>query len=469
MIMGSPMVIRAKKFHELLLALIILVGVGLRLWNLGEIPPRGETADEYAWIFLGSSLIQEQKPIAWSYFPYPEYDHRTIQGMYFPVVEPAMDHPPAFSLIPGLVQTIGGQPWDNPLPLFFLRLPMIGLSLLTMILLYRWAITWMDSRAALLTLALYAVSPTTVLGNRMILAENFITPLVLGQLLLLDQPLRSRWAQWGIQVINFLHPLTKIAALVFSFAHMVALATEKRWRELLPVLASVFLGVAALVFYASLFDPQQFLQIQMLQGSFRHTTFLTTLLAFFGKPKAIDTVFFDGLLTAAKFAFIILAFNLPQKLPAKRMYIFSLTYMLFLAATVGEWVQSPGTGGGHGAYGWYWYPLYPLFFSALGYILWQTIHTGKRAAFLILSLFLILQLRLVFLYSGWITFGQGGIPDILVLTVLAFIGVQALLPNKLWQKTGWAVVAIVVLASVASILLFNPEAYFQEAAYFTVI
>lgn len=457
------------KTHALLACLIILFGLGLRFWNLEQVPPAGETADEYAWIFLGSSLIQEHQPIAWSYFPYPEYDHRSIQGMYFPIVEPAMDHPPAFSLIPGLVQTLGGQSWDNPLPLFWLRLPMVGLSVLTMILLYRWSLSWMDSRAALLTLALYAVSPTTALGNRMILAENLITPLVLSQLLLLDQPLRSRWAQWGVQIINFLHPLTKIAALVFSFAHVVTLATEKRWREILTVMASVLFGIAVLTFYVSLFDPEQFLRIQMLQGSFRHTTFLTTLLAFFGKPKAIDTVFFDGLLTAAKLAFIVLAFNVPAKLPVKRMYIFSLTYMLFLAATVGEWVQSPGTGGGHGSYGWYWYPLYPFFFAALGYILWQTISAGKRVAFLILSLFLILQLRLVFLYTGWITLGQGGIPDIVVLAILGFIGVQALLPNKLWQKTSWVFLAIILLASVASILLFDPNVYFQEANYFTVI
>jgi hypothetical protein len=455
--------------HTFLAVLIVFIGLGLRLWNLGQIPPRGETADEYAWIFLGSSLIQEHKPIAWSYFPYPQHEDRTIQDMYFPIVEPAMDHPPAFSFIPGLVQTASGQTWDNPLPLFWLRLPMIGLSLLTMILLYRWALTWMDSKAALLTLALYAISPTTVLGNRMILAENLLTPLVLGQLLLLDQPLRSRWAQWGVQIINFLHPLTKIAALVFSFAHMVTLATEKRWRELLIVLASVFFGVAVLVYYVSLFDPEQFLKIQILQGSFRHTTFLTTLLAFFGKPKAIDTVFFDGLLTAAKFAFIALAFHLPEKLPAKRMYIFSLTYILFLAATVGEWVQSPGTGGGHGSYGWYWYPLYPFLFSALGYVLWQVIHAGKRAAFLILSLFFILQLRLVFLYSGWVTLGQGGIPDVVVLATLGVVGAQAFLPIKLWQKTSWAIVVIVLLASIASILFFNEGAYFQEANYFTVI
>lgn len=455
--------------HAFLVFFILIIGMGLRLWNLGQVPPRGETADEYAWIFLGSSLIQEQKPIAWSYFPYPQYDHRTIQGMYFPVVDPAMDHPPAFSLIPGLVQSLAGKPWDNPLPLFWLRLPMVGLSALTMMLLYEWSLTWMDRRAAMLTLALYAVSPTTALANRMILAENLLTPLMLGQLLLLDHALRNRWAQVASEAIAFFHPLTKIAALAFTLAHTLALAVEKRWREIVSLVASALLGVSVLILYASLFDADQFLRVQVLQGAFRHTTFLTTLLAFFGKPKAIDTVLFDGIMIAAKLAFLVLAFLMPKKLPVRRMFIFALTYILFLAATVGEWVQSPGTSGGHGSYGWYWYPLYPFFIAALGYIWTVALDKGKREWLALLSLFLLLQIRLVFLYAGWSVLWKGGLPEIVVFGLLGAIGVIAFLPEKRWKQANWSFLFVILLASIVGVLLFNSEVYFQEAAYFAVI
>jgi hypothetical protein len=459
----------SKQTSSILAIIIILLGLSLRLYQLGEIPSPGETADEYAWIFMGSSLIQNQVPVGWSYFPYPQVDNTIIAGHYFPIVSPFMDHPPLFSLLPGTIQTLSGNTWQNPISLGMLRLPMVLLSGLTMWLLYAWSRSWMNRTASLTTLVLYAVAPSAILGNRMILAENLLTPLMLGQLILLETKFNQKIRGLESEFINFLYPLIKIAGLAMVLAHTLVLMMEKRWREMIGVIAGALIGISLLIAYASIFDLEQFLNIQLLQGSYRHTTFLTILLGFFGKPKAIDTIFFDGLLIAAKLSFIVLAFNLPKKIAVKRMYVFASVYLIFLAATVGEWVQAPNTSGGHGSYGWYWYPLFPLFFASLGYLWTESITQRKRVFLFIINLFLILQFRLIYLYTGLATLGNGGLPDWLVLGILGVIGAVSFLPNRWWIRSQWIILSLVILASIAAILLFDPIAYSQEASYFTVI
>lgn len=53
-----------KKFF--MFSAIILRAFFLRFYNYTSFPIGGETADESAWTYLGSSLIQEGQPTSWS-------------------------------------------------------------------------------------------------------------------------------------------------------------------------------------------------------------------------------------------------------------------------------------------------------------------------------------------------------------------------------------------------------------------
>ena len=95
-----------KLKEKILLVLILATAFFLRVWRYYDFPVGGETADESAWTLLGASLIQERVPASWSYFlPYENYHY--VEGLFdAPIVRPALDHPPLFSLVPGTAHSL---------------------------------------------------------------------------------------------------------------------------------------------------------------------------------------------------------------------------------------------------------------------------------------------------------------------------------------------------------------------------
>jgi energy-converting hydrogenase Eha subunit C len=457
----------------IIVLLILLFGVWLRLWDIGTTPFAGETKDEYAWTFLGSSLLETGIPYSWSYFAYENQEDLIIQNMYFPIVTPALDHPPLFSLIPGSIQFLFGNTWKEPLSLEILRLPMILIAAVNMLLLFIFSRTWMGFLPSVLALFLYAVCPAIVLSNRVILADNLLVTFFLTHLLLLGQPSSTGWRFGALVSLAILNPLTKIATLAFSAGHFLSAMLEKRWKEMAALSVGTSIGIALLLWYASWFDLDQFLRIQELQGTNRHTTFLTPFLMFFGKSRVIDTVFFDGILISGKIAFFGLLFCMPKERPVQRMYFLSLFYTLFLSVVSAELYQDAQaieTTTGRANYGWYWYPLYPVFMMCLAHALHQAWETRNRFLITAFALFFILQIRLAVLHLGWVTIGYGGIPDIAVTAVFGTILLVQFLPARLWRCGVICLFLVVVVSSITAILNFRNDVYQQDGGdYFSLL
>src|SRR3989304_3630328 len=97
----TKLLIKRKTF--LILFSILFLGFFLRAYNFTTAPRLGATFDEFAWTWLGMSLIQEGVPSSWS--SYPQYvgfrEFKKYQGATFWIVKPYLEHPPLFALIAG--------------------------------------------------------------------------------------------------------------------------------------------------------------------------------------------------------------------------------------------------------------------------------------------------------------------------------------------------------------------------------
>ncbi|HEX9817670.1 MAG TPA: glycosyltransferase family 39 protein, partial [Patescibacteria group bacterium] len=165
--------------------MVITVSLFLRWWNYAYFPVGGETADEYAWTMLGASLIQEGAPASWSYFSAYE-NYRYVEGIFdAPIVRPALDHPPLFSLLPGAAHSIKSFWLDSP-SLKVIRAPLVILGAVNV------GIFWLVCRQiftkkswAIVGSILFMTIPSLVFGSRLVVAENLLVTWILLALLLI--------------------------------------------------------------------------------------------------------------------------------------------------------------------------------------------------------------------------------------------------------------------------------------------
>src|SRR5260370_13500642 len=97
------------RFKYVILIGIILLGFLLRSNNLYTWPRLGATFDEYAWTWLGISLIQNHLPTSWSpHLVYSNAKDITYQKTHFRLVTPYLEHPPLFGLVAGSYALVSG-------------------------------------------------------------------------------------------------------------------------------------------------------------------------------------------------------------------------------------------------------------------------------------------------------------------------------------------------------------------------
>ncbi|MCU1283556.1 MAG: glycosyl transferase family 39 [bacterium] len=229
---------------------IFLVGLTLRVHNLGKFPERNRTADEYAWTWSGMTLLSEGTPRAWSWLPgYGGTPVVKWRDNDYRIVKPWLDHPPLYGLYVGAFLHATGTHDIFAVELATMRASTMLLFAATFLLLFAVARRVGDETIALCALAFYAVAPTAVWNGRLVMAEQMITPVALAgwwALLCFVETRRRRWLV-AVAVAVALLPLVKVAALSFAL-FVFTIAVLRRERAL--VVAVCIGGACGLLLYA---------------------------------------------------------------------------------------------------------------------------------------------------------------------------------------------------------------------------
>lgn len=358
----------------ILLTVVLLIGNKLRTFSYASVPHPGEVADEYAWGWLGLSLINDKYPVSWSLNSYKNttYQKINVDFLYdknsqtppFAIVRPNFDNPPLFGLITGGYAFFKGVRSFQEASVAILRRPMLKIAALTTILIFILASRFYGQAAGLLAAFLYSIIPTMVISSRLALIENGYIPLFLAGLIFSDLYFEKRKKIFWITAVflatvAILFKLSAIAVSLSLICLAVIYGKKDRMFLILSILAGVSIAVLAFFSYGFLIDKKTFLDI-FWQNSQR----------FYGAgAEIVLQIITQSRLTTNKFL--------------TDGWIFLGWICLFLVS-FGEWKKTKGgiystaaalsclmiliIFGGE-SYGWYKYPLFPFLAITIARIL----------------------------------------------------------------------------------------------------
>ncbi|MCE5230520.1 glycosyltransferase family 39 protein [bacterium] len=251
---------------------LLVFAVILRAFELGNVPAPLATADEYHYAWAGLSLLTEGRPTAWSYLG--GYNNTPAHlgkvkliGSSFPIVSPALDHPPLYSVI------AGGWAWlmgARPMPLTtdtghrvtiwqidLARCRILSLILfaVSFLLLYDLAARRCGWFVAVVTLLIYSSVNHMALQSRLLVTETFTTPLLLGGLCAWERYRLGRWSERRFAIVTIVlivaATLSKLVAVSQAAVIMFLLLMEGRRRAVIYPLLGVVMGAALYLAYGA--------------------------------------------------------------------------------------------------------------------------------------------------------------------------------------------------------------------------
>lgn len=445
--------------RRLALVFIVLLAFFLRMFRYDYFPVGGETADESAWTMLGSSLIQTGKPASWSYFaPYKDYivRERGNEGgpKEAPIVSPALDHPPIFSIIPGFFHSLKYN-WQNDPSIKLIRLPMVFLGTINVFLVFLVSKKFFKSeKEAFLATILYATAPLFVFSSRLVVAENLLVSFVLITLLQLfskDRPKRMLWLV-GFSVFAVLTKVSGVVVPLTVILSGIALSEKKVWKA---GIIGLCVGIGAFFLYGLMFNFHLFWMVQTSQAG-RDLGLATIQNRFFLHPTIVSRTFFDGWEILGLFSlFSLLAFKNKER----NERVFSLAFVtniVFIVLSVGETTF----------HGWYNYVLYPFFAIGITWILTKVMKEKLYVLFGFVWLLLLPLLRMSLLHLG--IYEDTSNIILRCISILGFIpfGFQTLKKIKFARVSFICLLLMILSANILTVLKFNQHDYWESDEYF---
>ncbi len=369
-----------KKSQKIIVLLVLVVGLLLRLHNYDVYPQRGATSDEYTYSFLGVSLLTQGVPISWSHFAYENRQDVTINTIHFPIVQPYFDHPPLAGLLVGGWAFLNGERTFADIKLSTIRLVPVALSALTSLFVFLLAYRLTDYMTALWALLIYSTVTIFVIQSRVVLAENFLTPIILGALYFFQKT--KKMNRRSAVILGFFSVAsfwTKEAGITLPIAlFLLFLYKKARKSALIAFLATTILGIGAYALYGWAYDWKTFMTIIAVQGG--REVGPQTLWNILSTPVIINKVYYDGWYYFGFFALALLLADI------KRFFLLlfpSIIYFLFLLFSLTKEGQS----------GWYLIPLFPFLAIAAAIVLRQMKgkFTGSYFVFLLFVGFTLMQ------------------------------------------------------------------------------
>lgn len=439
----------------ILAALIVSLALGLRLNRYWDFPVGGETQDETAWAFLGASLIETGQPTSWSFFsPYrPNYIFGERENIA-PLVRPALDHPPLFSLLPGAAHALKTN-WQEFPSIKVIRLPLVFLGAFNVALLMMVASRLFDDKKWIYLAGLiYGVAPSFVFSSRLVVAENLIVTWTLLALLTLTLA-KWRWQTWSLVIISVLAVLTKVSGVVIPAGIFIyGLASQDKQVRKAGLWGGV-LGVMSFVIYGAFFNFGLFFEILKSQAG-RDLGWSTLQNRFFLHADIVEKIFFDGWILLGLFAGAMLLWQKSSRFLA--LNILLILNLFFILLTSGEQTF----------HGWYDFSLYPLLVLALAEMFREIFGQKKWLLFSFGWLMLLPVLRLAGVHGHWYQdLSSLGIRLVSMLGFLPFF-FSLFKGKKLNQehRLAWFLLGLLLTVSVYAVLVFNQTAYWEEHQFF---
>lgn len=445
-----------------------LFGIFLRAWNFWYFPVGGETQDEMAWSILGSSLTQTGRPVSWSYFAgYEKIGELNAgeNGAVFPLVAPALDHPPLFSLIPGLTLTLLGESWNVLPSLKLVRAPMILLGAFNLVLFAFWqwrrGVSLSEKGLALL---LFATLPAVVFLSRLVVAENLLVTILLIGLNLLTFT-KETWRKYAWFGALALLPLIKVSGVAIALGFVTILwlqRAEKNQKKLwLWALGGFVTGVFAWLAYAGYFNFGLFWQVQSQQAT-RDTGLLTLLSSQLISFTLVEKVFTDPWLVLSWISAFVWFSKKEQSSEDRNLSLLLMAQVAFLFLSVGE----------HTVHGWYRIPLWPLFTVMLARWIaeiWERKH-WLSLAWLWLWLASLLRLAVFQTFDNLMFVWQSLLSKIWLMISAIFVGASLIEIKKKWNEKLWLWMAIagcviLIACHTAIIMRIEHQRYWEDVLY----
>jgi 4-amino-4-deoxy-L-arabinose transferase-like glycosyltransferase len=437
-----------EKYTILVFCSILILGLGLRVHQYTQWPREGATFDEFAWTFLGLSMWESGVPTSWS--PHSAYKNKVEyfnpQGARFTLVTPYLEHPPLFGLIAGaFARARGVMAFDDvniakirPLAIF------LGVGAIAMVYLLGRGVY--GEMVGLLAAFLYAITPTVVVGSRLVQNENFFIPFFLLSLYLAHRYVQrptTKLLAW-VSLISASLVLAKIPWIASSFAVAAIFAFSKKWRATTVVLGAVALFLGGFLVYGFLWDKEVFMRLWALQLA-RYDMRFDSLFMLFRDPLIVDRTVVDGWIYFGWVTMVLLLIkDIKKHLPIVLGFLAYGTIFVFAIPS-------------EGLHGWYRYPFYPFLTIATAVF----IRDYMNVNYFVSALFYLVVGLSLFAESWGRAFGFS-YPIMRGYIVLVALGaLPGLFPqlkdNALFQRVNMLIIAILVSLSFWMVFAYNEQ------------
>ncbi|OGH08643.1 MAG: hypothetical protein A2152_03185 [Candidatus Levybacteria bacterium RBG_16_35_6] len=434
-----------KRYRFVFLFLILILGFSLRYNNLYTWPRLGATFDEYAWTWLGISIIQNHTPISWSPHPqYKDFKDITYQKTHFRLVRPFLEHPPLFGLVAGAYALTNGAKDIVHLTLMNIRGLALLLGVLSIFILYIFAAEVYGYKIGLLSSLIYATVPTVVVGSRIVQNENFFIPFFLLSLFLIAKFLKTKnvWFRNIAAIICGLLILAKIPWVAAGFAVFLIFLFLRKYKDAFKFLGVVIPFFFIFIIYGLYFDWKLFLDLWLLQLQ-RYDIAFNSFIALFTSPYLVDRFLIDGWIYFGWFAIFLLSIK-----DLKKNFFVIIPFISYLLIFI---FAIPN----EASHGWYRYPFYPFMIIATAVFLKDYFYKNPILTFLFLSF-----TGLSLLQLSWAqTFGFSFIVFRLFLILFSLSLLPLFIPktNRLSYLSSYFSLFLIFILNIWSVLNYNEQ------------
>ena len=338
--------------------LLLLIGVTVRLHDYTRVPGPGDTDDEFNHHLEGTSLAFGQVPIGWDqHLGFPLVQAIPFYGRVFRIVAPMVFYPPVFTVLVGELNRAAGAVDPFEARIHVTRLLPIGLSCLTLMLIWPVARSvGIPTSAALLATGFLALYPSGVMLGRLIKEENLVTPLYLGIVWILSgygssSGFGRRLALGSIIVLCILTKQMGVSSALLAF---VVLCRKGHYRAGVLMLFYALFAALCFLWYGLAWGGQSFIDLQ--KEHLVYATRLDAVWPLLAENKITDPVVGSSWVLGLWLAFVLFSVRQFRSRPQNLVSLAGVCYLVVLVVC-----YPPDRN-----YGWYRLPLLPLLALAWG-------------------------------------------------------------------------------------------------------